>query len=56
MDRATDSINDLLSNFLFSIIPTLIDIIIATVYFITAFNIWFGLIILVTMTLYIGKY
>ncbi|CRL01945.1 CLUMA_CG015208, isoform A [Clunio marinus] len=53
MDRGTDSINNLLNYILFSIIPTLIDILIAVVFFITAFNWMFGLIVFVTMILYI---
>lgn len=55
MDRGTESINNLLNYILFSIFPTITDIIIAVVYFIVAFNIWFGLIVFVTMLLYIGK-
>lgn len=56
MDRGTDSINNLLSYILFSIVPTIVDIIIAIIYFITVFNKWFGLIVFLTMSLYIGKY
>ncbi|XP_060533810.1 ATP-binding cassette sub-family B member 6 [Cylas formicarius] len=54
MDRGTDSINNLLNYMLFSIAPTIIDIIVAVVYFTTAFNAWFGLIVFVTMVLYIA--
>ncbi|KAJ8682804.1 hypothetical protein QAD02_018596 [Eretmocerus hayati] len=53
MDRGTDSINNLLSYILFSIVPTIVDIIIAVVFFISAFNKWFGLIVFSTMLLYI---
>ncbi|XP_041979528.1 ATP-binding cassette sub-family B member 6 [Aricia agestis] len=53
MDRGTDSIDNLLSYILFSITPTIIDIIVAVVYFVTAFNAWFGLIVFTTMLLYI---
>lgn len=53
MDRGTDSINNLLSYILFSITPTLVDILVAVIYFVTAFNIWFGLIVFTTMILYI---
>ncbi|CAG9102471.1 unnamed protein product [Plutella xylostella] len=53
MDRGTDSIDNLLSYILFSITPTLVDIVIAVAYFIHAFNIWFGLIVFSTMILYI---
>jgi hypothetical protein len=55
MDRGTDSINNLLNYILFSIVPTIVDILIAVGYFISAFNGWFGLIVFVTMSLYIGK-
>ncbi|CAG9770126.1 unnamed protein product [Ceutorhynchus assimilis] len=54
MDRGTDSINNLLNYIFFSIAPTLIDIIVAVVYFCTVFNIWFGMLVLLTMILYIG--
>ena len=53
MDRGTDSINNLLNFILFSIAPTLIDIAIAIVFFITAFGWMFGLIVFITMALYI---
>lgn len=56
MDRGTDSITNLLNYILFSIAPTIIDILIAVVFFVTVFNIWFGVIVFVTMTLYIGKF
>ena len=55
MDRGTDSINGLLSLFLFQIFPTFVDISVAIIYFISAFNGWFGLIVFVTMFLYLGK-
>lgn len=55
MDRGTDSINNLLNYILFSIAPTIIDILIAVVFFATTFNSWFGLIVFVTMLLYIRK-
>lgn len=55
MDRGTDSINNLLNYILFSIVPTIVDIIVAIVFFISTFNKWFGLIVFVTMSLYIGK-
>lgn len=53
MDRGTDSINNLLNYILFSIVPTIIDIIIAIVFFVSTMNKWFGLIVFVTMSLYI---
>lgn len=56
MDRGTDSITNLLNFILFSIAPTIIDILIAVVFFGITFNWYFGLIVFVTMVLYIGKY
>ncbi|XP_049873404.1 ATP-binding cassette sub-family B member 6 [Pectinophora gossypiella] len=53
MDRGTDSIDNLLSYILFSITPTIVDIIIAIIYFVMAFNAWFGFIVFSTMVLYI---
>lgn len=53
MDRGTDSITNLLNYILFSILPTIVDILIAVVFFISFFNGWFGLIVFLTMTLYI---
>ncbi|XP_022108249.1 ATP-binding cassette sub-family B member 6, mitochondrial-like [Acanthaster planci] len=53
MDRGTTSINSLLSYIIFQIFPTIVDIIVAIVYFVTSFNAWFGLIVLVAMVLYI---
>jgi len=53
MDRGTNSINSLLQYLVFSILPTMIDIIVAIVYFAVEFNIWFGLIILGTMASYL---
>lgn len=55
MDRGTDSIDNLLNYILFSIVPTIVDIIVAVIFFISAFNKWFGLIVFTTMILYIGK-
>ncbi|XP_071650610.1 ATP-binding cassette sub-family B member 6 [Temnothorax longispinosus] len=54
MDRGTDSINNLLNYILFSILPTIIDIIVAVLFFVSAFNKWFGLIVFTTMVLYIA--
>lgn len=56
MDRGTDSINNLLNYILFSIAPTIVDIIIACVFFVSFFNWWFGLIVFSTMFFYICKY
>ena len=35
--------------------PTIIDIVVAVVFFSAAFNAWFGLIVFVTMALYLRK-
>ncbi|XP_074659669.1 ATP-binding cassette sub-family B member 6-like isoform X2 [Tubulanus polymorphus] len=53
MDRGTSSINQVLNTMVFNIGPTIVDIIIAIVYFITTFNGWFGLIVFLTMFLYL---
>ncbi|XP_016420811.1 ATP-binding cassette sub-family B member 6, mitochondrial-like [Sinocyclocheilus rhinocerous] len=53
IDRGTSSINNLLSYIVFSIFPTIADIVIAIVYFISNFNAWFGLIVFVCMALYL---
>uniref|UniRef100_A0A3B3WVC1 ATP-binding cassette sub-family B member 6 n=1 Tax=Poecilia mexicana TaxID=48701 RepID=A0A3B3WVC1_9TELE len=54
IDRGTSSINSLLSYIVFSIFPTIADIVISIIYFVTNFNAWFGLIIFVCMTLYLA--
>lgn len=54
VDRGTSSITSLLSYILFNIVPTVADISIAVIYFITAFNVWFGVIVFATMFLYLG--
>lgn len=53
IDRGTSSINSLLSYIVFSIFPTIADIVIAIVYFISNFNAWFGLIVFICMALYL---
>ncbi|XP_071418132.1 ATP-binding cassette sub-family B member 6 isoform X2 [Pithys albifrons albifrons] len=53
VDRGTSSINSLLSYIVFSIVPTIADIIIGIVYFTSVFSAWFGLIIFVCMSLYL---
>ena len=40
----------------FNILPTIADIIIAIVYFMAAFDIYFGLIVLATMILYLSMF
>uniref|UniRef100_UPI0037E7D0AE ATP-binding cassette sub-family B member 6 n=1 Tax=Semicossyphus pulcher TaxID=241346 RepID=UPI0037E7D0AE len=54
VDRGTASINNLLSYILFSILPTICDIIIAIIYFVSYFSVWFGLIVFSCMVLYLG--
>ena len=44
------------NSFFCSIVPTVIDIVIAIVYFTAAFNYWFGIIVLATMMVYLGVY
>ncbi|XP_034741907.1 ATP-binding cassette sub-family B member 6, mitochondrial [Etheostoma cragini] len=53
VDRGTSSINNLLSYILFSILPTICDIFIAIIYFVSYFNVWFGLIVFTCMVLYL---
>jgi len=55
MDRGTNSINSLMQYLVFSIFPTIADIVIAIVYFGVAFNVWFGVIILATMVMYLAS-
>lgn len=55
MDRGTDSINTLLNYIIFSVTPAIADLLVATIYFIYAFNWSFGLIVFVTMFSYICK-
>ncbi|XP_076031730.1 ATP-binding cassette sub-family B member 6-like isoform X1 [Oratosquilla oratoria] len=54
MDRGTSSINSLLQYIIFSILPTIIDIVVAIVYFTAAFNYWFGVIVFITMGTYLA--
>ena len=44
------------SYIVFSILPTIADIVISIIYFITYFNAWFGLIVFVCMFLYLSEY
>ncbi|XP_040004610.1 ATP-binding cassette sub-family B member 6, mitochondrial [Xiphias gladius] len=53
VDRGTSSINNLLSYILFSILPTICDIVIAIIYFVSYFSVWFGLIVFTCMVLYL---
>ncbi|KAL7633804.1 UNVERIFIED_CONTAM: hypothetical protein RMT77_015760 [Armadillidium vulgare] len=53
MDRGTTSVNQLLAYIVFNIVPTIFDIIIAVVFFSTSFNVWFGVIVFVTMVAYL---
>ncbi len=40
VDRGTDSVDSLLNYVLFNIVPTIVDILVAIVYFTILFNIW----------------
>lgn len=53
VDRGTDSVNSLLSYVIFNIMPTFVDIGIACVYFTQSFGAYFGLIVFVTMFIYV---
>ncbi|XP_023587081.1 ATP-binding cassette sub-family B member 6 isoform X2 [Trichechus manatus latirostris] len=53
VDRGTSSVTGLLSYLVFSVFPTLADIVIGIIYFSMFFNAWFGLIVFLCMTLYL---
>lgn len=53
VDRGTNSINNLLDYTVFNILPTIADIVIAIVYFVTEFNYVFGLVVFIAMAMYI---
>lgn len=53
VDRGATSIDSLLSYILFQILPTIADIIVGIVFFATAFNGWFALIVFGTMVFYL---
>ncbi|XP_041700813.1 ATP-binding cassette sub-family B member 6, partial [Coregonus clupeaformis] len=53
VDRGTSSINNLLSYIIFSILPTIADIVIAILYFVSYFSALFGLIIFICMLTYL---
>ncbi|KAL1476061.1 hypothetical protein MTO96_036802, partial [Rhipicephalus appendiculatus] len=55
LDRGTSSVTSLLSYILFNILPAVADIVVAIVYFTVSFNAWFGLIVFVTMALYLAS-
>ncbi|XP_031568501.1 ATP-binding cassette sub-family B member 6, mitochondrial-like [Actinia tenebrosa] len=55
VNRGSNSIYNLLNYILFNIVPTIADIIIAIVYFIVAFNGWFGLIVFISMSAYLAS-
>ena len=54
IDRGSRGISFALSALFFNIVPTVIDIVVAIVFFTAAFNVWFGVIVFVTMALYLG--
>ncbi|TPP64504.1 ATP-binding cassette sub-family B member 6 mitochondrial [Fasciola gigantica] len=54
MDRGTASISNVLSYLVFNIIPTVLDIIIGVIYFVMVFNFWYGLLVFVTMAVYMA--
>ena len=56
IDRGTSSINSLLSYLIFNIVPTIIDIVVAIGFFCALFDLWFGLIVFITMAVYLGNY
>lgn len=54
VDRGSTSIESLLSYILFQIVPTIVDILVALVFFGAVFNGWFALIVFLTMSFYIA--
>uniref|UniRef100_A0A7E4VIF1 ATP-binding cassette sub-family B member 6, mitochondrial n=1 Tax=Panagrellus redivivus TaxID=6233 RepID=A0A7E4VIF1_PANRE len=54
MDRGTYSIQTLLNTVFFMIVPSFVDITIATVFFFVMFNYYFGLLVLLTMFTYLA--
>ena len=54
IDRGTNSINNLLNYILFQIAPTIIDIVIAIVYFVSVFDYIFGAIVFISMAFYLA--
>ncbi|CAG5115248.1 unnamed protein product [Candidula unifasciata] len=54
VDRGTASVTTLLSYILFQILPTIADIVIAIIYFVTAFNYLFGIITFLSMAMYLA--
>ncbi|KAJ3370470.1 Homocysteine S-methyltransferase 1 [Allomyces arbusculus] len=53
LDRGTTSIVSLLQMLVFTLVPVLADIAVATAYFIIQFDIYFGILVIVTMGMYI---
>ncbi|KAK2849902.1 hypothetical protein Q7C36_008685 [Tachysurus vachellii] len=53
IDRGTASVSHLLDYIVFTMLPTIADIVIAIVYFVSYFNAWFGLIVFICMFLYL---
>ncbi|KAE9553383.1 hypothetical protein FO519_003393 [Halicephalobus sp. NKZ332] len=53
MDRGTKSIQTLLMYILFNVTPTIVDILIATTFFFVAYNMYFGGLVFITMTIYL---
>ncbi|KAJ1511889.1 Homocysteine S-methyltransferase 1 [Coelomomyces lativittatus] len=53
LDRGTSSIVNLLQMLLFTLFPVVMDILIAIIYFIAQFDVFFGVIVLITMGSYI---
>ena len=53
MDRGTSSIQGVLQSLFFSVLPTICDIVIATIYLATLFEIRFAVIVFITLGSYI---
>ncbi|CAD5222946.1 unnamed protein product [Bursaphelenchus xylophilus] len=52
IDRGTASIDNFLSYLLFNIVPTIVDVVLAIFFFVSVFDIYFGILVTVTMVGY----
>ena len=55
LDRGSSSMENILDGLVFRLIPTLADVVVAVSYVSTTLSPWFGLILVVTSLLYVGK-
>ena len=55
LDRGSSSMENILDGLVFRLVPTLADVVVAVSYVSTTLSPWFGLILVVTSLLYVGK-